>query len=170
DIVILNEEEMPAQTERAAHSARFHRFTEVRGNGAGAHAADPEAFERAAAAIGPQDPLSMIYTSGTTGNPKAVVLSHRNAIHEAAAVRAVHDAPMHPTNIAYLPLAHIAEREISIYMPIVFGGHVHTLADPTAIAGSLGSVHPENLFGVPRVWEKLAAGIKNMLDGSPEER
>ena len=167
DIILLNEDQMP---EQAGHTARFHRFTELRANGASAHAAGPEAFERAAAAIRPQDPLSMIYTSGTTGNPKAVVLSHRNAIHEATAIRAVHDAPLHPTNIAYLPLAHIAEREISIYMPIVFAGHVHTLADPSAIAGSLGTVHPENLFGVPRVWEKLAAGIKNLLDSAEEER
>lgn len=167
DVIVLANDQLPEPTE---HATRFHTFDELRSAGTTAHAAEPEAFDRIAAAVSPHDPVSMIYTSGTTGAPKAVVLSHRNVIHEATAIRAVHEAPMHPSNIAYLPLAHIAEREISIYMPIVFAGHVHTLAEPDAIASSLPSVRPDNLFGVPRVWEKLAAGIRNMLDGLPTER
>jgi len=149
---------------------RFTSLADLRGRGAALHEADPETFERGWAGIQPDDPLSMIYTSGTTGEPKGVVLSHRGAIHEAYAVHHLHDTPMHTTNIAYLPLAHIAEREISIYMPIVYAGHVHTLADPTAIVGALGKVHPQGFFGVPRVWEKMVAGLKNMLAGVPEER
>ena len=149
---------------------RFVRFADLRDRGAALHEADPGVFERGWAGIEPGDPLSMIYTSGTTGEPKGVVLSHHGAIHEAYAVHDLHDSPMHATNIAYLPLAHIAEREISIYMPIVYAGHVHTLADPTAIVGALGKVHPQGFFGVPRVWEKLAAGLKNMLAGVPEDR
>ena len=149
---------------------RFVGLAELRDRGAALHEADPDAFERAWADIRPDDPLSMIYTSGTTGEPKGVVLSHHSAIHEAYAVHELHDTPMHTTNIAYLPLAHIAEREISIYMPIVYAGHVHTLADPTAIVGALGKVHPQGFFGVPRVWEKMVAGLKNMLAGVPEDR
>lgn len=149
---------------------RFVSFASVAERGAALHAADPDVFERATDEIGPDDPLSMIYTSGTTGTPKGVVLSHRNAIHEAVAVRTLHGAPMHLSNIAYLPLAHIAERELSIYLPIVHAGHVHTLADPTTIAGALSEVHPDMFFGVPRVWEKLVAGLQNMLASLPEER
>ncbi|GAA1972834.1 AMP-dependent synthetase/ligase [Amycolatopsis minnesotensis] len=149
---------------------RFVSLADVRAKGAALHEEDPDAFERMWAGIGTDDPLSMIYTSGTTGDPKAVVLSHRNAIHEAYAVRDLHDGPMHATNIAYLPLAHIAEREISIYMPIVYAGHVHTLDDPSGIVGALGRVHPQSFFGVPRVWEKMAAGLKNMLASAPEDR
>src|SRR5690606_34613955 len=112
----------------------------------------------------------MIYTSGTTGVPKGVVLSHRNAIHEAVALRDLHDSPPHMSNVAYLPLAHIAERVLSIYLPIVGAGHVHTLADPSGVVGALGRVHPMQFFGVPRVWEKMVAGLKNMLAGLPEEK
>ncbi|RSN31219.1 long-chain fatty acid--CoA ligase [Amycolatopsis sp. WAC 04169] len=149
---------------------RFLSFAELRAAGAEAHAADPEAFETAWSAITPDDPLSMIYTSGTTGDPKGVVLSHRNAIYQAVAVQKLHDSPMHATNIAYLPLAHIAERELSIYMPIVWAGHVHTVADPTGVVGALGQVHPKSFFGVPRVWEKMVAGLKNLLGSLPEEK
>ncbi|MFD6066818.1 AMP-dependent synthetase/ligase [Amycolatopsis lurida] len=149
---------------------RFLSFAELRAAGAEAHAADPQAFETAWSTITPDDPLSMIYTSGTTGDPKGVVLSHRNAIYQAVAVQRLHESPMHATNIAYLPLAHIAERELSIYMPIVWAGHVHTVADPTGVVGALGQVHPKSFFGVPRVWEKMAAGLKNLLGSLPEEK
>jgi len=167
DVIVLDPSRQP---NTGGYPARFHAFADVRSHGATIRAAEPDTFERTAAAVTPHDPVSMIYTSGTTGDPKAAVLSHRNVIHEATAIQRVHDAPMHPSNIAYLPLAHIAEREISIYMPIVFAGHVHTLADTNTIATSLPTVRPDNLFGVPRVWEKLAAGLRNMIDSLPADR
>ncbi|GHF22217.1 long-chain acyl-CoA synthetase [Amycolatopsis deserti] len=163
-IVMIDAEAVPAGDER------FVSLAELRARGAELHAADPRVFEDGWADIRPEDPIAMIYTSGTTGDPKGVVLSHHNVIFEAYAVHALHETPLHPTNIAYLPLAHIAEREISIYMPIVYAGHVHTLADPTQVAGALGRVHPQGFFGVPRVWEKIAAGLKAMLPNLPEDR
>ncbi|WAL66888.1 AMP-binding protein [Amycolatopsis cynarae] len=163
-IVVIDADAMPEGDDR------FVSLADLRRRGAELHESDPTVFERAVEAVRPDDPLSMIYTSGTTGEPKGVVLSHHNVIHEAYAVLTEHDAPLHPSNIAYLPLAHIAEREISIYMPIVYAGHVHTLADPAGIAGALGRVHPQGFFGVPRVWEKMVAGLKTMLATVPEER
>ncbi|GHF47448.1 long-chain acyl-CoA synthetase [Amycolatopsis bartoniae] len=149
---------------------RFVSLAEVRRRGEELHEADPDAFERATDAIQPSDPLAMIYTSGTTGQPKGVVLTHANAVHESYAMCEVHGMTGPVTNIAYLPLAHIAEREVSIYLPITLAGHVHTLADPSGIIGALGRVHPKGFFAVPRVWEKMVAGLKNMLASVPEER
>ncbi|NIH78827.1 long-chain acyl-CoA synthetase [Amycolatopsis viridis] len=163
-VVMIDAEAVPAGDER------FVSLAELRRRGAELHRADPRVFEDGWAGIRPEDPIAMIYTSGTTGDPKGVVLSHHNVIFEAYAVHALHETPMHPANIAYLPLAHIAEREISIYMPIVYAGHVHTLADPTQVAAALGRVHPQGFFGVPRVWEKIAAGLKAMLPNLPEDR
>ncbi|MEV6912859.1 AMP-binding protein [Amycolatopsis sp. NPDC051071] len=163
-VVVLDESVIPADDKR------FLSFADLRAAGAEAHSADPEAFETAWSAITPDDPLSMIYTSGTTGDPKGVVLSHRNAIYQASAVMRLHESPMHATNIAYLPLAHIAERELSIYMPIVWAGHVHTVGNPAGVVGALGQVHPKSFFGVPRVWEKMVAGLKNLLGSLPEDK
>lgn len=163
-VVVLDAAALPAGDER------FLSFADLRERGAAVHASEPDVFERATDEITTDDPLTMIYTSGTTGVPKAVVLSHRNAIHEAVAVHTLHSSPMHTSNIAYLPLAHVAERELSIYMPIVQAGHVHTLADAKNITDALAQVRPDAFFGVPRVWEKLVAGLQNMLAGLPEER
>lgn len=163
-IVMIDSDAMPTA------DSRFLSLAQLRRRGTELHEADPDAFERGLADIKPSDPLSMIYTSGTTGEPKGVVLTHANAMHESYAIQTLHEMPMHLENIAYLPLAHIAEREVSIYLPIVMAGHVHTLADPTAIVSALGRVHPQGFFAVPRVWEKMVAGLKNMLAGLPEER
>jgi long-chain acyl-CoA synthetase len=163
-VVVMDAEAVPDGDER------FTGLAELHARGAQLHAADPGVFERSWSGIHPDDPLSMIYTSGTTGDPKGVVLSHRNVIHEALAVHSLHGTPLHSTNIAYLPLAHIAERELSIYLPIVWAGHVHTLADPSGVVPALQQVRPQGFFGVPRVWEKMAAGLKNMLGAVPEER
>ncbi|SDX64662.1 long-chain acyl-CoA synthetase [Amycolatopsis xylanica] len=163
-VVVMDADAVPADDDR------FLSLDTLIERGTEAHESDPYEFEESWAGIKPDDPLSMIYTSGTTGDPKGVVLSHHNVIHQAYAVWELHDAPMHTTSIGYLPLAHIAERELSIYLPIVFAGHVHTLANPTEIVGALGKVHPQGFFGVPRVWEKMVAGLKNMLGMAPEDR
>jgi long-subunit acyl-CoA synthetase (AMP-forming) len=163
-VVMIDGQTVPSDDDR------FLGLAELQRRGAELHEADPEAFERLDSAIRPDDPLSMIYTSGTTGDPKGVVLSHHNVIHDAYAVNDMHETPMHVSNIAYLPLAHIAERLLSIYAPLVYASHVHTLADPAGIATALARVHPESFFGVPRVWEKIAAALKNMLAAAPEER
>ncbi|MBB3052036.1 long-chain acyl-CoA synthetase [Prauserella isguenensis] len=163
-VVVMDDDAVPSGDDR------FLAFDELHAQGAAAHPADPDTFDRAVADVRPDDPLAMIYTSGTTGVPKGVVLSHRNALHEAVALRDLHENPPHLTNVAYLPLAHIAERVLSIYLPTVNAGHVHTLVDPANVVTALGRVHPQQFFGVPRVWEKMVAGLKNMLAGLPEEK
>jgi long-chain acyl-CoA synthetase len=148
---------------------RFVSWEVLRRTGAALHAADPRVFEDLCADVRPEDPLSMIYTSGTTGDPKGVVLSHRGVFQQAYALLKLHGCPMHMPNISYLPLAHIAERQGSVYMPIVGAGHVHTLADPRAIGAALPRVRPQQFFGVPQLLEKMAAGLRRRRDGLPEK-
>jgi len=133
---------------------------ELEATGAAAHASDPTAFERAWKAVSPDQPVTMLYTSGTTGDPKGEVISHRNVIYQSVAIEHVLQVPDHPRSVAYLPLAHIAERMLGIYSPIYRAGHVTICADPTKLLPALGAVRPDGFFGVPRVWEKMVAGIQ----------
>ena len=126
---------------------------------------------RRVAAIDPEDPITILYTSGTTGNPKGVVLSHRNVLFEVDSgnrTAQLDDTVEHRT-VSYLPFAHIAERNLGLYIPPVRGGHVHLVADPSLLVGVLGEVRPTAFFGVPRVWEKIQTGIGGLLAMETDE-
>jgi long-chain acyl-CoA synthetase len=62
--------------------------------------------------------------------------------------------------VSYLPMAHVAERNVSHYNHLLHGGVVTPCADITQIASYLVAVRPTQMFGPPRIWEKLAAGIQ----------
>jgi long-subunit acyl-CoA synthetase (AMP-forming) len=163
-VVVVDEDAVPDGDDR------FVSYREVFEKGAAKHAADIEAIERLTDALQPQQPACMIYTSGTTGDPKGVVLSHHNLLFEAACVDMAHPLPMHGKSLSYLPLAHIAERMLGIYLVIYKAGHTHTVADHTQLVPALHGVKPFGLFGVPRVWEKMAAALQGGLGNLPEEQ
>jgi long-chain acyl-CoA synthetase len=126
--------------------------------------------QRAAAQVGPEDVLTLIYTSGTTGPPKGVQLTHRNLMSTVRAVEAI--VPFEPGArvISWLPAAHIAERNAHHYVPIVFGLQVTSCPDPREVMAYLPEVRPQWFFAVPRIWEKLKAGLETMLGGLPGEQ
>ncbi|GAA0922894.1 AMP-dependent synthetase/ligase [Virgisporangium aurantiacum] len=134
--------------------------------GSASHDADPSVFERTWRAVTPDQPVTMLYTSGTTGDPKGVVISHRNVIYQSVALENVVDIPDHARSLAYLPLAHIAERMLGIYNPIYRAGHVTICPDPTLLLGALNQVRPVGFFGVPRIWEKMVAGIQAKISAA----
>ena len=132
-------------------------------------AADPDEITARVAAIKPEDPLGLLYTSGTTGNPKGVVLTHRNILCEMAAAETMGIVVPRVRWISYLPLAHIAERMFSIYLAIGAASHVHFCPDATQLVRVIGQVRPTAFFGVPRVWEKIRAGIQALLGAEQDE-
>ena len=133
------------------------------------YAAGPGEIAARVAAIKPDDPLALLYTSGTTGNPKGVLLTHRNILYAMAAADTMGLIVPHVRWVSYLPLAHIAERMLSIYGPIHTAGHVHFCPDAAQLVRVIGKVRPTAFFGVPRVWEKVRAGIQALLTAEPDE-
>ena len=132
-------------------------------------AADPDEITARVAAIRPGDPLALLYTSGTTGNPKGVVLTHRNILYEMAAAEQMGIVVPRVRWVSYLPLAHIAERMFSIYLAIGAVSHVHFCPDAAQLVRVIGQVRPTAFFGVPRVWEKIRAGIQALLAAEQDE-
>ncbi|HEY8764438.1 MAG TPA: AMP-dependent synthetase/ligase, partial [Solirubrobacteraceae bacterium] len=124
----------------------------------------------AAAEVGPDDVLTLIYTSGTTGPPKGVQLSHHNIMVSAKALEQI--IPLDPGGrlISWLPAAHIAERMAHHYIPVIYAGTVTCCPNPREVVSFLPQVRPNWFFAVPRIWEKLKAGLEGMQAAAPEEQ
>ena len=101
----------------------------------------------------------LIYTSGTTGPPKAVGLSHDTIYNICDNANAYLGLGPDDRTISYLPLSHIAEKALSIYAPLSGGQKVYFARSMETLPEDLTLVKPTLLFGVPRVWEKLQAGL-----------
>jgi long-chain acyl-CoA synthetase len=134
-------------------------------------AAEPLDLAEAAAEARPEDLVTIIYTSGTTGPPKGVMITNANVMFLADAVRSL--IPIEDfvgmRMVSYLPMAHIAERSVSHYLQATQACEVTTCPNPGDIAAYLREVRPHLVFGVPRVWEKIHAGIQGALSLDPEK-
>jgi long-chain acyl-CoA synthetase len=130
-------------------------------------------LDTAAGDCDPDQLATMIYTSGTTGPPKGVMLSHRNIMWTVESLlRCIGwdaDELVGKRMVSYLPMAHIAERMTSHYQGIIGAYEVTTCPDPSSIAAYLREVKPNIFFGVPRVFEKIYAGVNAALGADPEK-
>ena len=136
--------------------------------GRAAYERDPAAFEAFARAVGPEDTVSLIYTSGTTGPPKGVVYSHNNVVWTLESARRGLELGKE-TSVSYLPLAHVAERFNSQWGGIYNGHEAYLCPDVAELLPYLLEAKPTAFVGVPRVWEKLMAGINAGLAAEPDE-
>jgi long-subunit acyl-CoA synthetase (AMP-forming) len=118
-------------------------------------------FDAAWRAVEPDDVITLIYTSGTTGPPKAVQLTHGSVLFECRALQDFLPYEAGGRLITYLPAAHVADRVLSHFgASICFGQTVVSVADLRQIAPAMVAVRPTVFGGVPRVWEKLKAGLE----------
>ncbi|HEX2681454.1 MAG TPA: AMP-binding protein, partial [Candidatus Dormibacteraeota bacterium] len=129
-------------------------------------AANPAEFERTWRAVGPEDTISLIYTSGTTGPPKGVVYSHNNILWTLESIQDFYPIPK-GVLLSYLPLAHVAERFTSQWRGIHLGHEVWLCPDPNLLLPYLLEARPTLFVGVPRVWEKLMAGLRAGIAAEP---
>ncbi|MGW5862765.1 AMP-dependent synthetase/ligase [Streptomyces sp. NPDC055239] len=168
---LLTDEEVPLErlvVVDAADAGPHRTYGSLHATGSRLFA--PDAFEKAWRESRADDPLTVVYTSGTTGDPKGVRITHRNVVLNGVALDAVVELPDFVDHISYLPFAHVAERMLGIYLPVFRAAHVYLCADPTAVAATARELRPAQFFGVPRVWEKLAASVRAALAGLPEQQ
>ena len=118
-------------------------------------------FDRAWRAVQPDDVVTLIYTSGTTGPSMAVQLTHGSVLFQTRGVAAILGLQADGRSISYLPSAHVGDRCLTHYgASLCFGNSVTSITDHRQVGLALVEVRPTVFGGVPRVWEKLKAGLE----------
>ncbi len=120
---------------------------------------DPERFLRETGASRPGDTAILIYTSGTTGPPKGAMISHENIISSTASILGVLPSEEGAEQLCFLPLCHILERLVSVFVPMASKSVVNFAESVETVFDNLREVSPAAFTAVPRIWEKIHSRI-----------
>jgi long-chain acyl-CoA synthetase len=116
--------------------------------------------ESVASLHGGPDVAIVVYTSGAAGPPQGVMLSHDNLTAAAETAASFYGARRDEEILSYLPLCHVAERLVSVIVAVRAGYIVNFGEGGESFPNDLREVQPTFFLGVPRVWERLAAGVQ----------
>jgi long-chain acyl-CoA synthetase len=143
---------------------RFDELTTLEAEGRDYAAPHPDAVESAGGEVQEDDLATLIYTSGTTGPPKGCMLTHRNLVTAALRVQTnVKDGS--DTILLFLPLAHTFGRLVH-QSSAFYGSTVGFVADPARIGEALAAMRPTILPAVPRIYEKIHAGVLDQIESA----
>ena len=112
---------------------------------------------------------SIIYTSGTTGEPKGVMLNHSNFAHQIDAIDTFFNVGPDDRSLCFLPLSHVYERAWS-YFIFSQGAQNYYLSNPKAVVDYLPHVKPTAMVSVPRLYEKVYAGVMSNVESASAMR
>ena len=142
-------------------------LNQLREKGRAAMAADPSLFARLQAAISPEDPAVLYLTSGATGEPKMGIATHHAIVSNIE--MGPHVLPLNPSDstLVFLPSAHIAQRIVGEFLPILYGMPVYFSEGLTKMPAELRIIRPTFLLAPPRVWERVFASISTEIKKRP---
>ena len=118
-----------------------------------------EEWDRRIDASCPDDIALLVYTSGTTGPPKGAMISQHNVMWQSRNFATYYGIDGTDECVSYLPLCHIVERSLSVFLPLYAGSTVNFIEAPGTAFENITEVSPTYFLGVPRIWEKMYSSI-----------
>jgi long-chain acyl-CoA synthetase len=126
----------------------------------------PGLIEERAKLVKAGDVCSLIYTSGTTGDPKGVVLTHECFVENVKGTLGNVRVTGEDVFLSFLPLSHVLERMGGFYMPIYVGAEIAYAESIDKVRDNLPEVRPTIMISVPRLYEKIYAGVRENVQKS----
>jgi long-chain acyl-CoA synthetase len=151
---------------RGRHAEGMHSWQDVLELGRKQAGSNPGLIQSMRDQAKPDDLATLIYTSGTTGSPKGVMLTHANLTSNV--LSSVKRMPWDLEGsrghkiLSYLPMTHVFERMIC-YLYVHVGYPVWFVENVEEMLADLQHVKPIHFSSVPRLLEKIHAGIHNKL-------
>ncbi|MEI8145332.1 MAG: long-chain fatty acid--CoA ligase [Alphaproteobacteria bacterium] len=146
-------------------------FDEVEAMGRAVAATEPGLADKLMEGHRLSDIAVLIYTSGSTGKPKGAMLSYRNIRAGAEGLIGRYGIGTGWSTLSYLPLCHVAEQGTTVYGPLYAGSRVDFGESLRTVQEDLREVAPTSFLGVPRIWEKMHAGIRlKMAEARPMQQ
>jgi long-chain acyl-CoA synthetase len=146
-------------------------LAELRARGRDALAGDKDAVRRRAGEVKKDDLATLIYTSGTTGDPKGVMLTHGNLVHNVVAAEKVFPAVESTwTCLSFLPLCHSFERTAGHNFMLYKGVTIAYAESVERVPDNMAEVRPHIMCSVPRLYEKMYARVNDKVASDPPLR
>jgi long-chain acyl-CoA synthetase len=144
---------------KASADVKGISLAELEARGEAIGQTDSDLLNKAAHEIESDDLATIIYTSGTTGEPKGVMLTHANLVSNLIDSSSHLSFAQDDSALSVLPLSHVLER-MAMYMYLYHGMATYFGESLDAIGVNLREVKPTIFVGVPRIFEKIFARVK----------
>jgi long-chain acyl-CoA synthetase len=129
--------------------------------------ANPDQFFERLDAVKKDDLATIIYTSGTTGDPKGVMLTHWNLMSNVQTASSIIDVFDTDICLSFLPLSHSLERMSGYYTSVFNGVTIAHARGIDQLVDDIGDVKPHFMVSVPRLYEKIYAGVLANIESEP---
>ena len=127
---------------------------------------NPGAVDNRLEKIKSDDTAIIVYTSGTTGRPKGAMISHGSILFTCQTMVEAMAANENDELLSYLPLAHVYENMLSLFVAVWTGCKVNFVESMETLPHNLVEVSPTIFASVPRIWEKFSSAIEIRIKDS----
>jgi long-chain acyl-CoA synthetase len=163
-VAILFDPPSPGAMARAeALRLEVKTFAEVCALGSPRVAAKPDEYIEMVAEGSREELATIIFTSGTTGEPKGVMLSHGNFLHQTEELCKVLHLEAGHVFLSVLPIWHAFERTCQYIVLAAAAGTAYSKPIGSVMLADMQAMRPQWLTSVPRLWESVMDGIYRTL-------